>query len=188
MESKAETNTRSTLIQRARVPLGFFFGLVFLVFSKPTPSSLLVGSVIALAGLVLRLWAAGCLEKHKELCLTGPYRWTRNPLYLGSFVMGIGFCLASAQIWLLALFLLLFLVVYMPVIRREQLELHQAYGTSYGDYIEKVPAFFPTFGSVPETGSSTFRWEQVLKNREYNAALGFLALCGVLLIKVFYQL
>lgn len=188
MESETENDTRSSLIQRARVPLGFLFGFVFLVFSKPTPSSFLVGSVIALTGLTLRLWAAGCLEKHKELCLTGPYRWTRNPLYLGSFVMGVGFSLASAQVWLLALFLLLFLVVYAPVIKREQFELQQAYGKSYGDYIDKVPAFFPTFGSVPETGSSTFRWEQVLKNREYNAALGFLALCGVLLIKVFCPL
>ncbi len=187
MESKTESNTRSTLVQRARVPLGFLFGFVFLVFSKPTPSSLVAGAVIAGTGLAIRLWAAGCLRKQKELCLTGPYCWTRNPLYLGSFVMGIGFCLASAQIWLLALFLPLFVVVYAPVIRREQFELHQAYGKSYGDYMEKVPAFFPTLGAVHETGSNTFSWQQVFKNREYNAVLGFLALCGALLIKVFYQ-
>ena len=184
MEPKPETNDRSTLIQRARVPLGFLFGLVFMLFSAPTPASLLVGSVIALTGLGLRLWAAGCLE----ICLIGPYRWTRNPLYLGSFVMGIGFCVASAQIWLLAFFVLLFAIVYTPVIRREQVELRQAYGRSYQDYIAKVPVFFPNLGAAQGTGSNTFSWQQVFKNREYNAVLGFLALCGVLLIKVFYQL
>jgi protein-S-isoprenylcysteine O-methyltransferase Ste14 len=188
MELKTDVNTRSTLIQRARVPLGFLFGLVFIGFSAPTPASLLVGSVIALTGLGLRLWAAGCLEKHKELCRIGPYRWTRNPLYLGSFVMGIGFCVASAQIWLLAFFILLFAIVYTPVIRREQVELRQAYGRSYQDYIEKVPVFFPTLGAVQGTGSNTFSWRQVFRNREYNAVLGFLALCGFLLIKVFYRL
>lgn len=188
MESKTETNTRSTLIQRARVPLGFLFGLVFVVFSRPTPTSLLVGSVIALTGLALRLWAAGCLEKHKELCLIGPYRWTRNPLYLGSFVMGIGFCVASAQVWLLAFFVLLFAIVYTPVIRREQVELRKAYGKSYQNYVETVPVFFPTLAAVQGTGSNTFSWRQVFRNREYNAVLGFLALCGVLFIKVFYRL
>ncbi len=188
MQSKTETNTRSTLLQRARVPLGFLFGFVFLVFAKPTPSSLVAGTAIAGTGLAIRLWAAGYLRKHQKLCLTGPYRRTRNPLNLGSFVMGVGFCLASAQIWLLALFILLFGVVYTPVIRREQFELHQAYGKGYGDYMEKVPVFFPAFGAVQETESNTFSWKQVFKNREYNAVLGFLALCGVLLIKVFYPL
>lgn len=178
------------MLQKARVPLGFLFGAIFVIFARPTLACLMVGSAVAVLGLALRLWAAGCLRKHKELCLTGPYRLTRNPLYLGSFVMGIGFCIASAQLWLLAFFLILFALVYAPVIHREQAELRNAYGESYGDYVEQVPKFFPSLTArVVETQESgTFSWRQVLYNREYNAVLGFLAVTVILLIKVLYRL
>ena len=107
-----------TSVQRIRVPAGFVFAAIYLYFSQPTIDFLLAGLALAAAGLALRLWASGHLEKGTRLAARGPYRWTRNPLYLGSFLMGLGFTLAAVNVWLLGLLLFHFLLIYIPVIRR----------------------------------------------------------------------
>ena len=94
-----------TTIQRFRVPVGFAYALVYLYFAAPRPVWFWAGMLLALVGLAIRIWAAGCLRKFEQLTLSGPYLWSRNPLYLGSFLIGLGFTLAGAQLWLLVVFL-----------------------------------------------------------------------------------
>ncbi len=84
-------------MQRWRVPLGFVCGALFFVFARPRPLTLFVGGAIALLGLGLRAWAAGHIRKNAALATSGPYAYTRNPLYLGSFLLGVGFSIASSQ-------------------------------------------------------------------------------------------
>ena len=105
---KARIDAWGKFAQKIRVPAGTLLGLVFLYFMHPSLRSLWIGCSIALAGGLLRLWAAGHIDKRRVLARSGPYALTRNPLYLGSFVMGIGVLLAGQGYWLLIPFSLLF--------------------------------------------------------------------------------
>lgn len=158
---------------RWRVPLGFAFGIAYLIFSQPTSEFLVAGGLVALSGLMIRAVAAGYLEKNVGLATGGPYTWTRNPLYLGSFVMGMGFALAGGS-WLLGLgFISFFFLVYWPVMRREEDSLRKQFGEPYERYANAVPFFLPSGRRMP-TSDDRFRWKRYQRNREYRAAFGFL--------------
>jgi protein-S-isoprenylcysteine O-methyltransferase Ste14 len=174
---------------RWRVPLGFALGAAFVFLSQPTVPFLAGGAVIAFLGLALRAYAAGCLEKSRELTVSGPYRYTRNPLYLGSFFMGLGFAVAAAS-WVLGLvFVCFFIVIYFPVMRREGDFLRSKFGEAYDQYAKSSSHFFPTFritSSAAGTSGSKdgFQWERYKRNHEYEAALGYLAGLVFLVIKL----
>src|SRR3990172_799201 len=157
---------------RWRVPVGFGLGVAYLVFSRPTFRLLMVGGAVALLGLLLRAYAAGCLEKNRILAMGGPYAYTRNPLYLGSFILGMGFAVAGGSWALGAVLLSVFLLVYWPVMRREEDFLQRRFGDAYRRYREKVPLFILSGRRMPEAGPG-FRWELYRRNREYAAALGY---------------
>jgi protein-S-isoprenylcysteine O-methyltransferase Ste14 len=171
---------------RWRVPLGFLLGGAYLVFCQPSLALLVPGSVLALAGLLLRAWSAGYLAKSQTLATRGPYALTRNPLYLGSALMGLGFALAGGSWWLGAAFLAYFLAVYWPVMRREEQALRAHFGEAYDRYAEAVPLFFPKVRRA-EPGTERFRWERYRKNREYEAALGCLAGVAFLTLKIWLR-
>ena len=97
------------LLQRLRVPLGFLFAIIFLIFAKPAPATLLAGAIISIFGILIRAWASGHIRKNQNLAVSGPYAFTRNPLYLGSFLLGVGFSVASGVWWLALIFIILFL-------------------------------------------------------------------------------
>jgi len=79
------------------VPLGFLLAPIFILLARPRPVTLAIGGVIGLAGLLLRMWASGYLRKNDQLATAGPYAHTRNPLYLGSFLIGLGFTVAAGR-------------------------------------------------------------------------------------------
>src|SRR5579864_8294244 len=112
-------STYSDLAARVRVPLGLMLGAIYILFSKPTPQGLLLGAAIALTGLLLRAAGAGHLAKNQRLATSGPYRHLRHPLYLGSTLAGVGFCVAGGQWWFFLLLAGFFSALYWPVIRRE---------------------------------------------------------------------
>jgi protein-S-isoprenylcysteine O-methyltransferase Ste14 len=167
---------------RWRVPLGFLFGVAYLWFSQPTWRFLLAGSLVAAAGVAIRAFAAGHLAKNQSLAMNGPYACTRNPLYLGSALMGAGFILAGGS-WPLALACtVLFPAIYWPVIRREEEYLRREFGEVYDQYAQRVPLFLPRF-RFP-AGGEKFQWRQYRKNREYQALLGYLTLVIFLALKI----
>ena len=169
---------------RFRVPLGFTLAISYLVFSRPTRSSLFVGGAIALIGLALRGWAAGCLDKGRTLAVGGPYAYTRNPLYLGSLLIGAGFVWAGRS-WLIAVALVaLFVFVYWPVMRSEETFLRQRFGPAYDRYASQVSLLFPLPRLRSRPHGASFRWRQYKKNREYEAALGYLAGIALLILKM----
>src|SRR3979411_3089140 len=130
-------------MQRWRVPLGFLCAAIFILLSRPRPLTLAIGVAIALPGLVLRAWATGHLRKNDALAITGPYAYTRNPLYLGSFLMGFGFTIASGRLVLGIVFAALFLGIYVPVMRVESATLTELFEESYQRYLKAVPLFWP---------------------------------------------
>jgi protein-S-isoprenylcysteine O-methyltransferase Ste14 len=172
------------LAQRTRVPVGTVLGIIFLVFlfkAPPTSRSLWIGGTIALAGALLRLWAAGHIDKGRVVTQGGPYAFTRNPLYLGSFVMALGIIIAGQGYWLLPVFGIFFAVFYYPVIRAEEQELLQAHGSSFLEYSKMVPLFLPGFRRRGER-NSTFLWSRVLRNREHHTMLGLVVAIALLVI------
>ena len=176
----------SSIIQRVRVPIGFLFGVVFLVIAHPTLKVLIPGLAIGLIGLLTRVWAAGHLRKHQELTVSGPYRWTRNPLYMGSLVMGSGLCLASGIYWLLLIFIPLFLLIYIPVMKKEEKELSGSAGNDYLEYKRLVPLFCPAISPRMPAKAIGFSREWFIRNREYNAVIGFMIIAVYLVIRVYW--
>lgn len=168
---------------RLRVPLGMVLTVLYLVLAQPRVRILTAGAAVALIGLIIRGWAAGYLEKNDRLATAGPYARTRNPLYLGSLVIGAGFVLAGGS-WILAgVFIFFFAAVYLPVIRREEAGLRQKFGEDYAKYAARVPLLFPMPRKVASS-SERFRWDRYRKNREYEAALGYVGLVIILCIKM----
>ena len=160
-------------VARLRVPSGFLIVAVFAWFSKPTGVSLLVGAPIAVLGLALRAWAAGCLAKDRELATGGPYAYTRNPLYMGTLLVAAGLVAASRSILLGALFAAVFTLVYMPVIQNEEQHLRRLF-PEYAGYAARVPALWPRPAAAGKS-SNPFRFALYLRNQEYQAGLGLAA-------------
>jgi protein-S-isoprenylcysteine O-methyltransferase Ste14 len=172
------------------VPLGFACAVVFVLLARPNRLSLAVGGGVALSGLLLRAWASGHIRKNSRLAVSGPYAHTRNPLYLGSFVLGLGFTIAAASSpWLLlilgGLFASLFLGIYVPVMRVESATLAELFGEEYRRYAEAVPLLFPrlTAYRADVDANEKFDLALYLRYREYRAALGLLLAWGVLWLK-----
>lgn len=163
----------SAFVARWRVPFGFALGIAYLIFAQPTLPLFVAGSLVALAGLGIRAYAAGHVEKDQRLATSGPYAYTRNPLYLGSLLIGLGLVLAGAQWVLGAVFLIFFLVVYGPVMRREERNLRRRFGQEFDDYSATVPVFFPLRRRL-KPSHTKFEWERYRRNREYEAAIGYL--------------
>lgn len=124
-----------------------------------------------MAGAMLRVWAAGHIEKGKTLAQAGPYAITRNPLYLGSFFMALGILVAGQGYWLLLPFGLFFGAFYYPVMKAEEQELLEGYGEAFLSYAHRVPFFLPSFRNVVG-GPSTFLWSRVIRNREHRTVIG----------------
>src|SRR6187431_602973 len=148
------------MIQRFRVPLGFLIAALVLYLAQPTSFSLLLGLPIAIAGAVLRGLAAGVIRKDAVLTTSGPYAWTRNPLYLGSFLLGVGFGVMSGSWLASALIVLPSFVIYPNVINREEAHLQRLFPAEFREYCTKVPRFFPRFRS----GQASFSLKQYLAN------------------------
>jgi protein-S-isoprenylcysteine O-methyltransferase Ste14 len=180
-------------VQRWRVPLGFLTAALFIVLARPRPLTLILGGAVAVCGLLVRAWASGHIRKNDALAISGPYAYTRNPLYLGTFILGMGFTVAAAGGWLLfgvlgAIFAALFLGIYLPVMRVEALTLAGLFGEDYERYAAAVPLLFPRL--TPYVGGDggrglKFDMNLYLRYREYRAALGLLIGWSVLALKAF---
>ncbi len=170
-----------TLFQKIRVPLSFLVAVIFLIFSKPQKIYFYMGIPIGISGILIRMWAAGHIVKSKKLTKSGPYQFTRNPLYLGSFLIGTGLSIQCGPLFLL-IFLILFAIIYFPVMKREEEEMESVFKDDFVSYKNSVPLFVPYFFKrIKEKGK--FNFNQMVKNREYKGILGFLILELLLILK-----
>lgn len=156
-------------IARLRVPLGFLFGALVLWLAAPTPYTLLIGAAIAVAGELVRIWAAGHLEKGREVTSSGPYRLTRHPLYLGSSLIGAGLAVASASVAVATIVAAYLVVTLTAAIRTEEAHLTEKFGASYPDY---------RAGRM--SVARGFSLERAVRNREYRAAIGVVLVFALL--------
>ena len=174
----------SSIARRIRVPLGFALAVLYVWMARPTWTSLVNGVLIAVPGILLRALASGHVKKNEELTTSGPYAYTRNPLYLGSLIIALGFAIAARNLWVLFIMAVMFFAIYLPVIRSEEEFLRRAFA-EFAAYAKNVPRLFPRltpFGNATATFSSKLYWQ----HREYNAVLGSAVLLVILLAKLFW--
>jgi len=170
------------IASRWRVRLGYPLAIVVLWLARPTPPSIVCGALIGAIGLLVRAYAAGYLHKQQVLATSGPYAYTRNPLYLGSAILAAGAAVAMRS-WLSAVILAVyFAVLYSVVMKREEQELRSQHAAAFEEYARIVPLFVPRLTPVipPSTTPGAFSFAQYRKNREYRAAIGFLLFLGLL--------
>jgi protein-S-isoprenylcysteine O-methyltransferase Ste14 len=160
-------------LARARVPLGFMAAAAALVLARPSWTSLLAGLAIAVPGEVLRIWAAGHIEKGREITRSGPYRFVRHPLYLGSTLLGTGCAVASRSWVVVALTLLYLSITLLAAMRTEEAALDTKFGGAYAAYR----------AGQAEPDRRAFSWSRAVRNREHRAVLGFIVAFGYLAIR-----
>lgn len=162
------------LLARWRVFLGFVFAALTLWIATPTRASFMIGALVATLGELLRVWAAGHLEKSTEVTRSGPYRFVRHPLYSGSTLIGIGFAVAAHH-WMVAAVVVLYLALTLTsAMVSEEAHLRDKFGDAYDAYVEKR--------ADPMT--RRFSWARALRNREHHTMMGLAAAFLVLWMKV----
>jgi protein-S-isoprenylcysteine O-methyltransferase Ste14 len=174
--------TWSRVARRIRVPLGFVLAVAYIWLARPTWASIALGAVVALIGVAVRAAASGHVKKNTELTKTGPYAYTRNPLYVGSIVIAAGFAIAAMSWWIVLILVVMFVAIYVPVIRSEEMFLRSTFA-DFDDYCRHVPRLVPRLARAYE-GTGSFSRELYLKHREYNALIGTAAMLAALVIKL----
>ncbi|MFP4082586.1 MAG: methyltransferase family protein [Candidatus Aminicenantes bacterium] len=159
-------------IYRWRVRAGLMGTVLAIILAQPTLPSFLAGLGISSSGLLLRAWASGYLKKEKELTVSGPYRFTRNPLYLGNLIIGIGMAAASCSWWVGGIFTAYFLLFYPLILKKEKEKMKSLFPKEYETYKNKVPFFFPHLRPPLPSKKNKFSWRIYQKNKEYRALVG----------------
>ena len=157
-------------LTRWRVTLGFFFAIGVLWLARPTARSLIIGAIVAIIGESLRVWAAGHLEKSKEVTMSGPYRYTRHPLYLGSSLIGIGMVIVANHLVVAIIVMAYLALTLTAAMRSEEAHLREKFGDAYDAYAEK---------RAPSV-ERAFSWQRAIYNREHHTIAGLLT--GLLLL------
>jgi protein-S-isoprenylcysteine O-methyltransferase Ste14 len=161
-------------VARRRVALGFLAGIVTLVLAQPTWTTWRAGLVVAMIGEAIRLWAAGHLEKSREVTRSGPYRWTSHPLYLGSSIMALGVVIASRSLIVAVVVIVYMAVTISSAIVTEERFLRRTFGTTYDEY-KRAQA---------EPVARRFSLSRARRNREHRAIAGLAAGFGILALKI----
>jgi protein-S-isoprenylcysteine O-methyltransferase Ste14 len=175
-------NAVVSLLARRRVSLGFVFGALVLWLAQPTAGALMLGGLFAALGEALRIWAAGHLNKSREVTMSGPYRWLAHPLYVGSSIMGAGLAIASANVAAAVLVAIYLGAAVTAAVRSEEAYLRRAFGERYERY---------RGASAGETATSDarrrFSAARAMANREHRAAIGVAIAVLLLLLKATYN-
>jgi Phospholipid methyltransferase len=183
----------SRVARRIRVPTGFLFAAFYLWRARPSVASLAWSVLLVVPGLLLRGYASGYVKKNAELTMTGPYAYTRNPLYLGSALMAFGFAAASRSLWIAVLLALLFAIIYVPTIYSEEQFLRATF-PAFASYSQRVPRLLPrlmqfrnhytdcetALAPARMPGEGSFSGALYHQHREYNSLLGACAVYAVL--------
>lgn len=176
----------SRVARRIRVPLGFAFTVLYFWLARPSWGFISLGCVFIVPGLLIRALASGHVRKNEALATSGPYAYTRNPLYLGSLLIGIGFAVAARSWWVGLVLVVMFFAIYVPVIRDEEKFLRSKF-PEFDEYARRVPRMFPRMTPAPSEGGGGFSMELYLKHREWNAVLGAVLLVAALVGKMIFM-
>ena len=177
----------SRIAKRIRVPLGFAFAIFFLWMARPSLLLMALSLLLVVPGVCLRAYASGYVKKNAELTMTGPYAYTRNPLYLGSMLIAFGFALASRSIWIAIALAVLFAIIYVPVIKGEEAFLRSTF-PEFDAYARRVPRLLPRLGRAAPQDDAGGGFSAALykKHREYNALIGAALIYAALALRLYF--
>ncbi len=180
------------IIFRNRITLSFAGAALFLYFALPSSTSVIAGIPFVLLGEIMRTWASGYIKKNEVLSQTGPYALTRNPLYVGNFLIGVGFSIMTSRALLFLLFLTAFIFIYKVTIQNEEKFLSAKFGETFSRYKDRVPVFFPIRllslrSASPEDSGPHFAWQLVMQHREYHTWIGIIAGLIIFLVKLAFR-
>ena len=167
-------------LARRRVALGFVCGALVFWLARPTGTTLVAGTSIAIVGECLRVWASGHLNKAREVTVSGPYRWSAHPLYVGSSVMGAGLAVASNSVAVAGGIAVYLAVTLVAAIKNEEAFLRRTFGDRYDRYRDGRPA-------VDEDFNRQFSLSQAMANREHRALVGVAVAVLLLVLKATYN-
>ena len=175
----------SLVAKKLRIPLGFLLAALYLAFARPQQSSLIVGGLIALVGVLARAWASGHIQKNQKLASSGPYAHTRNPLYFGSFLIAVGFAIAAHWSLIVAV-VAFFVLIYAPTMERERIMTGKRFPDLYPEYEKNVPAFIPRVVPWKAEGDEAgeFSFDLYMKHGEWKAGLGYLGAMAWLIFRL----
>ncbi len=144
-----------------------------------------LSAILIVPGLLIRALASGHVRKNESLAISGPYAYTRNPLYLGSLLIGLGFTVAARSWWVGVALVVMFVAIYVPVIRDEEAFLRKTF-PDFEQYTQRVPRMLPSLTphSSDQEASAGFSIDLYLKHREYNALLGALGMIAMLILRM----
>ncbi|MGA7399689.1 MAG: isoprenylcysteine carboxylmethyltransferase family protein [Candidatus Sulfotelmatobacter sp.] len=167
------------------MPLGFLFAVLYFWLARPSWRSMALSAILIVPGLLIRALASGHVRKNESLAISGPYAYTRNPLYLGSLLIGLGFAVAARSCWVGVALVVMFVAIYVPVIRDEEAFLRKTF-PDFEQYTQRVPRMLPSLTphSSDQEASAGFSIDLYLKHREYNALLGALGMIAMLILRI----
>jgi hypothetical protein len=169
-------------LARWRVPLGFAFAVLVLSLARPSGRTLLLGGAVTAVGEALRIWAAGHLNKSREVTASGPYRWFAHPLYVGSSMMGVGLAIASGSVAVAVIIALYLVSTISAAVRSEEAFLRQKFGDQYERYRRGDIAALDAAATTRR-----FALAQAMANREYRAVGGVVLAVLLLCLKAAYN-
>lgn len=174
------------LIYRWRIRANLICLILSLLLARPKLYFFFAGLGLTLLGLLLRAWASGHLSKEKILAISGPYKYTRNPLYLANLIIGLGVMTASHSGWVLLVFCLNFIIFYPVAVLVERERMRRIFPHQYDKYSRKVPLFFPTLKPTDNASDHRFSWKYYYKNRELRTVIAALIFWTLLTLKYIF--
>ena len=168
------TRQAIAVLARFRVAIGFVFGAIVFWLAEPTRTTLVAGSALASLGEAIRVWAAGHLQKSREVTTSGPYRWCAHPLYVGSSVMGLGLALAAGSVAVAILIAVYLAVTMTAAVKSEEAFLRRSFGDEYDRY---------RVGNAASGNRRRFSLSQAVANHEHRAIIGLLLAMLLLALK-----
>jgi len=174
------------IIYRWRVRVSLLFVILAVALAKPELWSILAGVGLTLIGLMIRTWACGHLEKEKKLTTSGPYRYTRNPLYFGNLLIGLGVVIGAQSWWILGCAFAVFVIFYPVIILSEKQKMEELFPMEYAGYKKLVPLFFPSYFPTLPSQKIRFRWTLYKNNRESRAIIGSALFWLIITAKFFF--
>jgi protein-S-isoprenylcysteine O-methyltransferase Ste14 len=170
-----------------RILLSIIVGVCLYVFAMPTAWTIMAGLPIILLGEAIRIWSSGYITKNKALVQDGPYAIVRHPLYLGNFIIGLGFAVMTGKTGLIILYSLAFGMIYFATIAEEEESLEKLFGGEFSEYVNQVPSIIPRLG-VRKKSRTGFRWERVIGHREYKTWMAIGIFLVLMVFKSYYVL